>query len=469
MGLKQEFEKAYKKWEAEEKKLGETKENYKKLYLGMESLKKDLCSFANRFEKNFIQAEKMTDKMANNIYNDIRDNLVGKIVKAKNFIDLNKLEKDIVAKHSLKYRYAIYDSMISEFNNSENIADFCSHQKNLCSFKFKTDNNVVKSIQYVFNFVSSIFGAFENEIRIAEKITVDDKEYFYDENDSNFISKAIRYFYPDDWSRKAQKKYGKHTIEPVDGDIKIFPQGKPLPSEVKQAGVGDCYLMAALVSLAKHNPKAIENCFVQGLDKIENKKNIDIRFFYLKDYKFMVPIIITVNRKKVIMPRYIKDGALWPKLIEKAYAVYRKKGLSDTLVVDVSTEKKSDAGRPEIVLSAITGEFADVVSSENKFKFDKISSKLKKSKSLVCDFKKNFKIKDVKSGEEIQIYDHHAYAIVGIGEKKSKKYIRLIEPNKVVGRDPKYNKKSKEGGHIAMSQKDFEDNCCSMGQTINHT
>ena len=54
-------------------------------------------------------------------------------------------------------------------------------------------------------------------------------------------------------------------------------------------------------------------------------------------------------------------------------------------------------------------------------------------------------------------------------EKKSKKYIRLIEPNKVVGRDPKYNKKNKEGGHIAMSQKDFEDNCCSMGQTINHT
>ena len=181
----------------------------------------------------------------------------------------------------------------------------------------------------------------------------------------------------------------------------------------------------------------------------------------------MVPIIITVNRKKVIMPRYIKDGALWPKLIEKAYAVYRKKGLSDTLVVDVSTEKKLDAGRPEIVLSAITGEFADVVSSENKFKFDKISSKLKKSKSLVCDFKKNFKIKDVKSGEEIQIYDHHAYAIVGIDENK--KYIRLINPWKSGGRKVENSPKNKEGGHIAMSQKDFEDNCCSMGQTINHT
>ena len=32
MGLKQEFEKAYKKWEAEEKKRGVTKENYKELY-----------------------------------------------------------------------------------------------------------------------------------------------------------------------------------------------------------------------------------------------------------------------------------------------------------------------------------------------------------------------------------------------------------------------------------------------------
>ena len=41
----------------------------------------------------------------------------------------------------------------------------------------------------------------------------------------------------------------------------------------------------------------------------------------------MVPIKITIDKRKVFMPESIKDGALWPKLIEKAYAVYRKKGL----------------------------------------------------------------------------------------------------------------------------------------------
>lgn len=479
MTLKQEFEKAYKTWEANEKKLGVTKENYKKLYLGMESLKKDLYSFANRFEKNFIQAEKMTDKMANNIYNDIRDNLVGKIVKAKSFIDVDEKkweDKEICVPDSLEAIDILKiecNELKLSFENSKNLSDFfekaMSKLYNSMPTNLLIKYQVANVIRALSIFIFSVFKIMHSKLVIAEKISEKDEKYFYDENDSNFVSKAIRYLFPNYWSARAQE-YDKHTIELVKGDVKIFPQGKPLPREVKQAGVGDCYLMAALIALAKKEPQTIIDCFVQGLDKIENEENIDIRFFRIKEHLYVtVPVIITVNKKKVIMPQYIKDGALWPKLIEKAYEIYRKKGYGFFEV----KQEKLDGGESRWPMFAITGKMPKILSYTKKDIISKIKSKLEKSKSLTCGFKKKFEITDVKSKEKIQMYNNHAYAIVGIGKADKKRkieedYIRLIEPNKVAGRDPKYNNnKNKEGGHIAISFKDFEDNYRDISYTTN--
>ena len=70
------------------------------------------------------------------------------------------------------------------------------------------------------------------------------------------------------------------------------------------------------------------------------------------------------------------------------------------------------------------------------------------------------KIKDVKSGEKIQIRNNHAYAIVGIDMQKE--YIRLINPWKSGGRKAKNSSKSGEGGHIAISFNDFKKNYFSL-------
>ncbi|MDO4504434.1 MAG: C2 family cysteine protease, partial [Clostridia bacterium] len=217
--------------------------------------------------------------------------------------------------------------------------------------------------------------------------------------------------------------------------------------------VGDCYLMAALISLAKKNPQAIVNCFTQGVKNVENEDDIDIRFFHLKENK-AVPIVITVNKRKIIDPTGMKNNALWPKLIEKAYAVYRKREYERILKYE---GKKLDGGFFEIVLFAITGKSPKVFDNEKDVDkiVSKINSILESSRALGCGFKENFEIKDMKTREKITIYRGHAYAIVGIGEKNSKKYIRLINPYKDDGRKPENNLKSKEGGHIAISVEDF--------------
>lgn len=177
-------------------------------------------------------------------------------------------------------------------------------------------------------------------------------------------------------------------------------------------------------------------------------------------------MVITVNKKKVIMPKYIKDSALWPKLIEKAYLIYRNKGYELLNGKYKKGYKSLDNGYEIDVMFAITGKKLKHLNYTKKdIIISKIKSKSDKNQAITCGFNKKFKIKDVKSGEEIQICNHHAYAIVGIDENK--KYIRLINPWKAGGRKVENSPKSKEGGHIAMSFKDFEDNYRDISYTTN--
>ena len=52
-----------------------------------------------------------------------------------------------------------------------------------------------------------------------------------------------------------------------------------MPGEVQQTAIGGCYLMAALIALAKKKSKVIEDCFVQGIKDINKEDVITIRFY----------------------------------------------------------------------------------------------------------------------------------------------------------------------------------------------
>lgn len=484
MGLRQEFEKAYKKWKEEERKIGVTPQNYKTLFLKMEKLKKDLFAFAVRFEKAMAPSAKMSDKIAEDIYKDIRDNFVGKIAKAKIVVDLSDVADKKQSDKEKNEMFRLYEELEKDFDDFPTLVDFFN--KEYYDFS-QLGSIILRNIHHfpdlnlngiMFDFFSDIFKTFSDELRIDEQLLADDTKDFYDVENIGYVSKFIKYLFPEYWKRTHDDK---HIIESAPENIKIFPKGKPLPSEVEQCEIGDCYLMATLIALAKKNPRAITKCFVQGLDKIENEKNIKIRLYYTdrKTYIFK-PVIITIDKTKVIDPKAIKNAALWPKLIEKAYAVYRKRNFDLPKYSKRYNEQgKLSNGEPDNIMEVITGESAHIYKNKKDI-IDGIKINLDKNHALTCIFKKKFITQDIKSGEKIQIYDGHVYAVVGIDE--SKKYVRLVNPWKDSGLvdydsngDPIFNgriykdktksQKSKEEGHIAMSFDDFEKNYDDVSYT----
>lgn len=409
-----------------------------------------------------------------------------------------------------------YESLLTDFESSKKLIEFFknSSEKFFGGYDHTYDNwfleisdihGTVSINQALEKFMSTIFNAMALELEKRDKLLVaNDDEYFFDvakkieklknsdpeeykkaleelEKDSRTCetSKKLQITLPSYWRDLAMeyaKLQDKHPIEAVTEPVKVFPTASsPSPAEVKQAFIGDCYLMGSLIALAKNNKKAIKDCFVQGLDKIEKEKNIIIRFFGYKEGT-RKKIKISVDKNKIIFPKGIT--ALWPKLIEKAYAIYRKEGheygLADSDNLDFKSNRirnSLEGGNPLDVMIAITGNkpHSSDHDHKDKSKFDPtrvmetIEKKLKSGHSLTCNFRRRFKTKDVKNAETITVYNNHCYAIVGID--RTKKYIRLIEPNKVLGRT--YPAKSigtdklkpvKDGGHIAMCFDDFKNN-----------
>lgn len=472
MSLKQKIEEAYKIWEERlqesVKGVDPKSSNYKEVSSNVKKLKDDLCKFADELDKYIKVLSESYDKpLPQALFDDmnkkIKENFVERIAKEnKNLIYIKEKTKplaDIIKQYAPAFSY-----LKSKFDSSLNLVSF--FEKASDKFYESADDsdldNEFSFIQTAY-FIAPTLNSIKQELESKTKFLIaNDEEYFNDKKNSNFFSrKVVRRLFPSFWSYyKNRAKYDKHTIEKVKGDVKIFPNKKPLPSEVKQAAVGDCYLMASLIALAKTNPKAITDCFVQGLDKIENEDNIDIRFFR-RAGSSKANVIIRINKKKVIAPRQIKNGALWPKLIEKAYAVYRKNGY------DLSGQKHLHGGGPDISMFAITGKITQLnIILDKEGIVSTIKEALDKSESLTCAFKKKIKIKDVKSQEKIEIFSNHAYAIVGIDD--AKKYIRLINPWKIGGfggRKVKNSPKSQEGGHIAMSFDDFKKNVENISYT----
>lgn len=463
MSIKQEVKRAFDKWEKGKTKIGFDSKKYKDVNSKVETLKRDLSPFADRFEDRILDNKDSAAEMAQDVYNDIRDNFVKKIAQCRNEI--------FSTYPGLKDAglYGILNDMEHNFADSKNLYHFFSEEFKLMHGKIEAnDDNETKTAQLILNLFANLFAAMANELMITEKMLAKDDKYFYDENNSWLISKIYRYLWPDAW-RVMREKYDKHTVESVPSNLKIFPQGKPLPKEVKQGFIGDCYLMAALIGLAKKNPKSIEKCFVQGLENIENLNDIDIRFFCKEadeDFPLQAEksVIITVNKEKVIDSGAIKGGALWPKLIEKAFTVYKAKGYYSKLHKSVNNAKL-DSGAARYVSFAITGKRPIMLSNAGISlgghidcrKADvvpQLKTWLKKGRLASCVFEKNIGITDAKKGDKITLISNHEYTIVGIDE--SKKYVRLINPWKAGGRSVENSPKSKEGGHIAISFEDFE-------------
>jgi hypothetical protein len=110
-------------------------------------------------------------------------------------------------------------------------------------------------------------------------------------------------------------------------DAPIFLPGKlPKPTDMVQGGVGDCYFDAALMAIARVNPRAIQDMFHDHRDG-----TVSVRFYSKEEDRFTqhwVRIKTTVFVGTDGKSRYAMgaEGQLWPALAEKAWAIFHGGG-----------------------------------------------------------------------------------------------------------------------------------------------
>jgi hypothetical protein len=154
---------------------------------------------------------------------------------------------------------------------------------------------------------------------------------------------------------------GKHkdaTFEDYTGD---YTGRGASPSDVKQGGLGDCYLLAALAAVARANPKVIEEMIKDNGDGTYDVTiHVDTAWWGKKLEKKTIKVKSTFPTKDG-KPVYSKEGEtgadgprLWVMLIEKAYAIH-KGGYDDI---------EGGFGGP--AMEAITGKASAIVKTSSK-------------------------------------------------------------------------------------------------------
>ena len=137
-------------------------------------------------------------------------------------------------------------------------------------------------------------------------------------------------------------------------------------TDIRQGGLGDCYLMASLASLAGQFPAAIRNMFIDNGDG-----TFTVRLFGEHDGNVTTgERYVTVNRDLPLGYAYFDDNnvGLWVALAEKAYAQFAEQGSTQHAAVNTYSNIEGGWGFQTMpTLSGWTGHYYTNYSSVNGF------------------------------------------------------------------------------------------------------
>ena len=232
----------------------------------------------------------------------------------------------------------------------------------------------------------------------------------------------------DDPALAKDDKTGKretHEYKRYEG--KLFYRGVRA-QDVSQGWLSDCYLAAALSSVAQRHPDKIKSGIVdRGGDVYA------VRFYHLNwrgeakeewvevDADF--PWYTDKNTWAYLQST--QKGELWPSIIEKAYAVWKAGGAGDYDTI-------GQGGWEGDVMEAVTGLPADnetiAAMGNDDALWDKLVAATKNKQAITAGTFDDKHGQDARFGDATGIYGNHAYTVMGVrtrgrGKNKQRKVI----------------------------------------------
>lgn len=228
---------------------------------------------------------------------------------------------------------------------------------------------------------------------------------------------------------KSGKRGKNFKLERIKGTPFI---GGIKPEDVKQGTIGDCWLMATLMAIAKANPNRIRN-LIKTKDRERGLYEITI-FVNKNKQKKRKSILVNDKFPKGVKPPRAKftgsgiegNRELWVMLIEKAYAIHlgsyqRLKGGYSVKAMEALTGKQAltlniqNIGQKN--LGQNTGEIRNWTDKTPQSIANFIKKALERGYPLIASSSKD-KVKGSTQKFKLLTTENHAYVIVAIDSSK---------------------------------------------------
>jgi hypothetical protein len=206
------------------------------------------------------------------------------------------------------------------------------------------------------------------------------------------------------------------------------------PEDIQQGGIGDCYLLASLATLAKQDPDAIRRMIKnEKYDADGNLVSCQVHLFVKGPFGIRIPVDVDVDCRAFGANAARSNGQswgrqeLWPLIIEKAYAQLNADSYNGI----------GHGGWPNDAMETLTGKPA-TRQPMGSYSFDQMQADLKSGKpiSFSTEYVQDKKGNVIPGKEGLlaamdaeHVHGGHAYAILDCKvDENGQKWVKIYNP-----------------------------------------
>ena len=273
----------------------------------------------------------------------------------------------------------------------------------------------------------------KNLIKVESSLNVNvcDKEAFkgckkLDLSESFIVDDYFEIIGDDRFYYKKNENDGKSLIIDDKNELPLFGEYGPDESDVKQRSMGDCWLVAALASIAHYKPEVIKNMMQDNEDgtvDVTLQRELIPGVFGKETYTVKKSVFKNKDSRSIMSG---SGNTIWAQMIEKAYSAYLGKSKQSIDYNNIYGGGGGDKDPFKVILGkeAALGFFGIGLRGEEQW-FYKIKSALNKNTPLwyAMSFLKS--LKDI-DGDKVE--SRHSYSIIDVYKRDSSYYMVLRNP-----------------------------------------